>query len=114
VAKAPLGSRIEWDAEITEDRPNHLIAWKSARWANVHHSGSVRFEPTPDGLGTVVHVEVDYTPPKGRFGAQIARAFSVAPEQEVNIDLNRFKQAMETAVAPQPQSQPAGQAIFPM
>ncbi|HKG15291.1 MAG TPA: SRPBCC family protein, partial [Pyrinomonadaceae bacterium] len=29
VAKAPAGTSVEWDAEITEDRPNELIAWRS-------------------------------------------------------------------------------------
>ncbi len=29
IAKGPAGKRIEWDAEITEDRPNELIAWRS-------------------------------------------------------------------------------------
>src|SRR4051812_22284164 len=29
VAKAPAGTSVEWDAEIIEDRPGELIAWRS-------------------------------------------------------------------------------------
>jgi len=29
VAKAPAGKSVEWDAEVTEDRPGELIAWRS-------------------------------------------------------------------------------------
>ncbi len=29
VEKAPLGEQVEWDAEITADRPGSYIAWHS-------------------------------------------------------------------------------------
>ena len=34
-AKAPLGAAVEWDAEITADVPNELIAWRSVEGAGV-------------------------------------------------------------------------------
>ena len=42
VAKAPAGRAVEWDAEITEDRPNELIAWRSLEGADVDSVGSSR------------------------------------------------------------------------
>ena len=30
VVKAPGGTTVEWDARVTEDQPNALIAWTSA------------------------------------------------------------------------------------
>jgi hypothetical protein len=29
VAKAPVGTKVEWDAEVTHDQENELIAWRS-------------------------------------------------------------------------------------
>src|SRR4051812_38082347 len=52
VAKAPMGSKVEWDAEITEDVPGECIAWRSAEDASVTNSGVVRFQPAPGDRGT--------------------------------------------------------------
>src|SRR5215813_8452629 len=43
VAKAPAGIKVEWDAEITCDQENELIAWRSLEGATVANAGSVRF-----------------------------------------------------------------------
>jgi uncharacterized membrane protein len=52
VARAPGGGTVEWDAAITDERPNEVIAWHSARDAQVHNTGSVRFHDAPGGRGT--------------------------------------------------------------
>jgi uncharacterized membrane protein len=96
VATAPAGTTVEWDAEITEDRPNELIAWRSLEGADVYNRGSVRFERAPGGRGTIVRVEIDYDPPGGRLGAAVAKLFGEEPEQQVGSDLRRFKQVIET------------------
>jgi len=96
VATAPAGTTVEWDAEITEDRPNELIAWRSLEGADVYNRGSVRFERAPGGRGTIVHVEIDYDPPGGRLGVAVAKLFGEEPELQVHSDLRRFKQVIET------------------
>jgi uncharacterized membrane protein len=96
VAKAPAGASVEWDAEVTEDRPNELIAWRSLEGADVYNRGSVRFERAPGGRGTIVRVEIDYDPPGGGLGAAVAKLFGEEPEQQVGSDLRRFKQVIET------------------
>lgn len=96
VATAPAGTTVEWDAEITEDRPNELIAWRSLEGADVYNRGSVRFERAPGNRGTIVRVEIDYDPPGGKLGAAVAKLFGEDPEQQVNADLRRFKQVIET------------------
>jgi uncharacterized membrane protein len=95
-AKAPAGSTVEWDAEITDDRPGELIAWRSLEGADVYNTGSVRFERAPGGRGTRVSVEIDYTPPGGVVGAAFAKLFGEEPAQQVGDDLRRFKQVIET------------------
>lgn len=96
VAKAPAGTSVEWDAEIIEDRPNQLIAWRSLEGADVDNAGTVSFNPAPGGRGTEVSVELEYNPPGGALGAGIAKLFGEAPEQQIKGDLYRFKQVMET------------------
>ncbi|HYE76242.1 MAG TPA: SRPBCC family protein, partial [Blastocatellia bacterium] len=96
VAKAPAGATVEWDAEITEDRPNEMIAWRSLEGADVDNRGSVRFERAPGGRGTIVKVDIEYNPPGGVIGAGIARLFGEEPSQQVQSDLRRFKQVIET------------------
>ncbi len=99
VAKGPAGTRIEWDAEIHNEIPNELIAWRSLPGAEVDHAGSVHFEPSTAG-GTEVRVVLRYDPPGGRAGAAVARLFGEEPSQQVAEDLRRFKQVMEAADLP--------------
>lgn len=94
VAKAPGGS-VEWDAEVTEDRSNELIAWRSLEGSEVETTGSVRFEPAVGGRGTVIHVKLDYNPPGGVVGALVAKLFGEDPGAQMQIDLRRFKQVIE-------------------
>jgi uncharacterized membrane protein len=96
VAKAPAGSRVEWDAEIVEDRPNERIAWRSLPDADVKNSGSVEFRPAPRGRGTEVHVEVHYDPPAGKLGAMVAKLMGEEPAGQIGDDLRRLKQVIET------------------
>jgi uncharacterized membrane protein len=95
VAKAPAGSVVEWDAIVTEDRPNELIAWRSLEGSEVQNAGSVRFERAPGGRGTGVHVEIDYSPPGGMVGALVAKLFGEDPDGQMQTDLRRFKQVIE-------------------
>src|SRR4051812_47712327 len=64
-AKAPAGMTVEWDAEIINDEPGSLIAWRSLAGADVDNAGSVRFVPAADGEATDVKVVLDYIPPVG-------------------------------------------------
>jgi uncharacterized membrane protein len=96
VAKAPAGRKAEWDAEIVEDVPNELIAWRSVGDDDdVRNSGSVTFADAPGDRGTEVKVELEYDPPGGKLGATIARLFGEEPGQQIIDDLRRFKQVLE-------------------
>lgn len=95
-AKAPAGLTVEWDAELTEDRPGELLAWRSLEPADVANQGSVRFVAAAGGRGTEMHVELQYDPPGGVIGATLAKLFGEEPGQQVRSDLRRFKQVMET------------------
>jgi uncharacterized membrane protein len=109
-AKAPAGRTVEWDAEITEDRPNELIAWRSLEGSDVDSVGSVRFERAPGGRGAIVRVEMRYSPPAGRVGATVAKLLGEGPEWKIKDDLRRFKQIMEAGEIITTEGQPAGRA----
>jgi uncharacterized membrane protein len=96
--RAPLDKdkTIEWDAEITEDRPGEMIAWRSLPGADVPNEGTVRFTPAPGNRGTEVRVEMDYQVPGGPIGKAIATLFGESPERQVYDDLRALKQVIET------------------
>jgi uncharacterized membrane protein len=100
IARAPAGYTVEWDAQIINEEPNRLIAWRSLADASVSNAGSVRFIPAPGDRGTEVHVVLDYIPPAGRVGWAVAKLFGREPKQQVTEDLRRFKQFMETGEVP--------------
>jgi len=111
-AKGPAGTHVEWDAEITEDKPERMIAWQSVPGSQVQNRGMVRFEPAPGGKGTVIEVEMEYRPPAGTAGAAVAMLFGEEPSQQIEGDLRRFKQIIETGEIPSTKGQPHGPRSF--
>jgi len=108
VAKGPAGTNVEWDAEITADTPNELIAWQSTGDSDVDNSGIVQFERRPGGRGTIVRVEIEYRPPGGVAGKIVARLFNESPEQQIYDDLHRMKQVIETGEVLRSDGSPEG------
>lgn len=100
VANAPLGLHVQWDAEIIQDRPFELIAWRSLPGADVDNAGSVHFQTLRGGRGTEVRVVLKYDPPAGRLGAAIALLFGEDPDEMMQEDLRHFKQLLEAGQFP--------------
>jgi uncharacterized membrane protein len=105
VARGPMGTHAEWDAEIITEEPNRLIGWRSLEGSEVATAGAVHFTPAPGGRGTEVRVDMKYEPPAGKVGALIAKLFGEDPAQQIQEDLRRFKQLMETGEIPTTQGQ---------
>ena len=95
VAKAPLDKDVEWDSEITADRPNEMIAWRSLPGSQIQNSGTVQFKDAPGNRGTEIYVTLEYDPPGGNAAALVARMLGEEPEKQIHDDLRRFKQIME-------------------
>lgn len=113
VAKAPLGTTVEWDAELTEDWQNRRIAWRSLPGSTIENEGHVDFEEATGGRGTVVRVEMRYNPPGGKAGATVAKLLGQAPEKQIAVDLLRFKQLLETGEIAKTEGQPTGRGAKP-
>jgi uncharacterized membrane protein len=110
-AKAPLGRSVEWEAEVVEERPDELIAWRSLPGAGVGSSGSVRFAAAPSGRGTEVIVELAWSPPGGTVGETLAKLLGEEPATQLADDLRRFKQVLETGEVVRSEATPEGHAL---
>jgi len=108
VAKAPLNSSVSWDAEIINDIPNELIAWRSLPGADVDNAGAVNFKAAPQGRGTEVMVEITYAPPAGKPGAVVAHLLGEDPKRQLDDDLRHFKNIMEAGERPTTEGQSSG------
>jgi uncharacterized membrane protein len=97
----------EWDAEITEERDNELIAWRSLEGSRLPNQGHVRFHHAPGGRGTEVHITLEYQPPLGKLGATAAKLFGQELNRQIEEDLRRFKSLMETGEMPTTNGQPS-------
>jgi uncharacterized membrane protein len=93
--RAAAGLTAEWDAEIINDKPDELIAWRSVGHPSVPHAGSVRFERAADGHGTRVRVSLQYDRPGGELGHAVASLFGGDAGARIDDDLKRFKAAVE-------------------
>jgi uncharacterized membrane protein len=105
VAKGPVGTRPEWDAEIYNEKPNELIAWRSLD-GNVTNAGSVHFDPAPAERGTQVRVVLNYNAPGGKVSALLAKVFGQEPGQMIEGDLRRLKEMFERGEIPRVESRP--------
>jgi uncharacterized membrane protein len=106
IVKAPAGAKVQWDARVTEDRQDRLIAWTSEPGADVANSGRVEFRDA-GARGTVVTATIAYDPPGGVVGKVIAKMFQREPAIQARRDLRRFKQLMETGEIATPAMNPA-------
>ena len=96
VAKGPARIKAEWEAEIINEVPNELIGWRSVDGSRVDNAGSVHFKPAAGGRGTEVKVVLRYDPPAGLLGAAFAKVFGEDPAFQVQEDLRRLKELVET------------------
>jgi uncharacterized membrane protein len=82
------GERHQWQAEIVEQQPDRVIAWRSID--GVPNSGRVEFEPID--TGTRVRVEMEYEPEglKESVGAMLG-----VDGGQVEDDLERFRDLVE-------------------
>jgi uncharacterized membrane protein len=93
VARLPIGGTITWNAEITEDRPGELIAWRSVEGSLIDTRGRVTFAKAPGRNMTEVRVEMQLGVLGTRPSPTVAKLFG---RPQIKGDLRRFKQVLET------------------
>lgn len=108
--EGPFGKRLQWDARIIDDVQDERIAWRSLPGSQVDSAGTVRFTDAPRGLGTEVHIELQYNPPAGYLGAYGAKLFGRDARASIESDCFRLKQFLETGEVATSEGQPKGPA----
>ncbi len=97
--KGPLGAKMEFDAQTTQEEENSALAWNSVD-GNVETSGQVRFQE----LGperTRVEVTLNYAdPPGGKIG-EVGAKIVANPQVMVDQDLYNFKEIIEGRATPE-------------
>jgi uncharacterized membrane protein len=92
IAKGPLGTDVEWTAEITRDDINRRIGWKTVA-GDIKTSGQVTFNALPQGF-TEVTVVLHIEPPAGALGEAITNLFQ-NPQKILYESLYNFKNYFE-------------------
>ena len=85
------GQQHEWDAEVTEQKPDERIAWRNTDGKD--NAGVVTFHRINDDE-TQVMVQMDFVP-EGileKLGTAVG-----TPDRRVKGDLGRFKELLEAA-----------------
>lgn len=85
------GRRHEWDAEVTEQKPDERVAWRNTD--GKENAGVVTFHRLDDDH-TRLMVQMDFVPAGilEKLGDAIG-----APERRVEGDLERFKELIESS-----------------
>ncbi|GAA4824764.1 hypothetical protein GCM10023201_08750 [Actinomycetospora corticicola] len=109
-ASGPAGTTVRWDAEMTTDREDEEISWRSVAGADVENAGTVRFRDAAGGRGTEIVVDLRYRPPGGSTGAAVAKLLGEEPNQQLRDDLRRFKQVLEIGEVVRSEGSPSGQS----
>jgi uncharacterized membrane protein/CBS domain-containing protein len=84
------GHQQQWDARITEQEPDKVVAWRAI--GGKHNAGRVSFAPI-DPQTTQVTVELEYQP-EG-MSEELGTALGLA-SRRVKGDLDRFRELIET------------------
>lgn len=95
----PAGTRVSWDAEMTENESERRIAWRSLPGATVENEGSITFQALGPAR-TRVEVALSHRPPAGALGAAVATLFRRDPKHQLADDLVRAKTFLETGHRP--------------
>jgi len=98
-ANGPMGQPIRWDAEITEERENEFIAWRSLPGSDVQVNGEVRFQEAPAGRGTMISARIEYGSASG-MSRSLGHFLRKGANFAVRQDLRRLEALMETGEIP--------------
>ena len=91
----------KWEAEIINDIPNKLIAWRSLGDADVISAGSVNFDTVRNGRMVTGLGALSYAAPRRPRRRPVERRSSGRePSQTVREDLRRLKQLLEAGEFP--------------
>jgi uncharacterized membrane protein len=95
-AHGPGGVTVEWDAETVDEVMGQVIGWRTVGETQLPNQGRVEFNEAPGNRGTEVRVAIDLFPPGGAAGRMAAKVTRALTAQQLEEDLKRLKQILET------------------
>lgn len=99
VAIGPGGRSIQWDAEITSERENEHIAWRSLPGSDIQVNGRVDFRKAPGGRGTTIIACIEYSPSLGTNNS-LANFLNKGGDFLLRQDLRRLEAIIEAGEIP--------------
>jgi len=111
VALGPLGRRIKWDTEITGERENEYISWRSLPGSDIQVDGRVEFREAPANRGTLISAYLEFRPTQGTAGT-LANFLNKGANFAIRQDLRRLEALMETGEIPTIEGQSHGPRDF--
>lgn len=105
-AHGPAGTEVEWESEVTGQRKDEWVCWRSTGDALLPNDGEVFFRDDPQAHGTEVRLLMRFDPPGGTLGRAAIKALGPTPRLLAHRALQRFKSFAETGGIP-PLQQPA-------
>lgn len=99
VARGPAGPTIEWDAEVVDDNPGRLLAWRSLEGSKLQTWGTVTFTPRDENRRTEVSVAFNLCP-QGTASAAIARFLGGLESTVLHKNLKDLKSQLEAGEVP--------------
>jgi uncharacterized membrane protein len=94
VAAFPMVGRVEWDSEMTDDRPNERISWAASDAGVFDQRGMVTFRHYGQA-STEVTAEMVFRMRGGAVGIALAKVIGKDPENVAARNLQRAKQLLE-------------------
>lgn len=88
--------RVEWTAEVHIDESTRRIAWRTRPPSDVHHEGTVDFQPLRDGKSTKMTIRLHMLAPGGKAGAKIVEWLEEFPYRFFAEDLQRLRSVVES------------------
>jgi uncharacterized membrane protein len=98
---------IDWETEITGEKENELLRWRSVENSDVDNSGIITFADAGK-FGTELRVTISYKAPAGKVGVLVAKLLNPVFTGMVKEDVRNFKRYIETGEIPTTEGQPAG------
>lgn len=108
VVQLEHGPKVEWDAEITEEKYAETISWRTIGKTEVQQAGTIWFSKAPQDYGTVVRLHMAYTIPAGKIGKLATLLVGEDPDSIMLTNLSRLKAYLETGEVPTTKGQPSG------
>lgn len=111
VALGPLNRRIKWDTEITGERENEYISWRSLPGSDMQVDGRVEFREAPANRGTLISLHLEFRPSQGT-ASTLANFLNKGANFAIRQDLRRLEAIMETGEIPTTEGQSHGPRDF--